>query len=135
MKYWGKHLIIDARGGNITAISSKEHIAKFVDELVVAIDMVKYGPLWIERFATHDPVKAGISFCQMIETSNITAHFCEIDGSFYLDLFSCKDYDVETVEDLIADYFEPNDMSVRIVDRDAATFPIDFEARIVEVKY
>jgi S-adenosylmethionine/arginine decarboxylase-like enzyme len=119
MDYWGKHIVIDARAGAIPAITSKDHIAKFVDELVVKIDMIKYGPLWIERFATHDPVKAGISFIQMIETSNITGHFCETDGDFYLDIFSCKDYDEDVVIDLVYEYFLPENHTSLILLRDA----------------
>jgi negative regulator of genetic competence, sporulation and motility len=103
MEYWGKHLII----------------AKFVDELVVKIDMIKYGPLWIERFATHDPIKAGISFIQMIETSNISGHFVDHDGDFYLDVFSCKDYDEDEVIALVEEYFTPEDLVFDIAMRDA----------------
>lgn len=119
MEYWGKHLLIDARAGNVPAVTSKEHIAKFVDELVVKIDMVKYGPLWIERFATHDPIKAGISFVQMIETSNITGHFVDHDGDFYLDIFSCKDYNEEDVIGLVKEYFAPEEVDTLTVFRDA----------------
>lgn len=121
MQYWGLHTLIDASGGNIEKISNKENIAAFVDQLVNDIEMVKYGPLWIERFATHDPDKAGISFCQMIETSNITGHFVEKDGSFYLDIFSCKDYSITTVLKLVNEYFgtKTSDLNVRILHRDA----------------
>jgi S-adenosylmethionine/arginine decarboxylase-like enzyme len=119
MQYWGKHLVINAREGNVDDIRSKEVIAAFVDELVVAIDMVKYGPLWIERFATHDPIKAGISFIQMIETSNITGHFVDHDGDFYLDIFSCKDYDTFLVVELVDKYFKPQNIGFMELFRNA----------------
>jgi S-adenosylmethionine/arginine decarboxylase-like enzyme len=119
MNYWGKHIVIDARAGSIPAVTSKEHIAKFVDELVEKIDMVKYGPIWIERFATHDPIKAGISFIQMIETSNITGHFVDCDGDFYLDIFSCKDYDEDVVIELVNEYFSPQEIDTLTLLRDA----------------
>lgn len=121
MLYWGKHLLIDAQGGDLNAVTSIETITAFVDELVTTIDMVKYGPLWIERFATHDPVKAGISFVQMIETSNITGHFVDADGDFYLDIFSCKDYDAEVVQALVDQYFSPVVQHTITVNRDAKT--------------
>jgi len=124
MEYWGKHLLIDAKAGSIPAISSKEHIAKFVDDLVIEIDMIKYGPLWIERFATHDPVKSGISFVQMIETSNITGHLVDADGDFYIDIFSCKDYKVDDVLDLVQEYFNPKSVSYKVVNRDAKLEPL-----------
>lgn len=119
MEYWGKHIVVDGLAGNLEKVSSKENIAAFVDELVIAIDMVKYGPLWIERFATHDPIKAGISFVQMIETSNITGHFVDHDGDFYFDLFSCKDYEEATVLELVNKYFEPTAVSAAVMWRDA----------------
>jgi S-adenosylmethionine/arginine decarboxylase-like enzyme len=79
---WGYHLLLDCTNGDKELISSKDNVYKFIKELVVAIDMVAFGEPWIERFATHDLSKSGISFCQMIETSNITGHFVESNGNF-----------------------------------------------------
>ena len=122
MQYWGKHLLIDAFAGNLSKISSEENIRNFVNDLVVKIDMVKYGDLWINNFATHDPAKAGYSFVQMIETSNITGHFVDADGNFYIDVFSCKDYDEQVVLELVDLYFSPESTDWLIVDRDASAF-------------
>lgn len=116
---WGFHMILDCFGGAIGKISNKEHVARFVEQLVKEIDMVAYGDLWIERFATHDPDKAGISFCQMIETSNIAGHFVEKNGDFYIDIFSCKEYDSETVLRLVKLWFEPKNISPRYLLRQA----------------
>lgn len=119
MKYWGKHLLVEARTKDIASIVDRENISKFVAELVIKIDMVPYGPLWIEHFATHDPEKAGISFIQMIETSNISGHFVDKDGTFYLDVFSCKDFEVSDVLELIYEYFGEPEVFVRTIIRDA----------------
>lgn len=107
---WGYHLLVDCANGDIDKISSKENVSRFVKDLIKEIDMVAYGDLMIERFATHDPDKAGISFCQMIETSNITGHFVDLNGDFYIDVFSCKEYDIELVLKLIERYFSPKDI-------------------------
>ena len=117
---WGWHLLLDCRAGNLYSVANKVHIVNFVEDLVVKIDMVPYGPCWIERFATHDPSKAGISFCQMIETSNITGHFVERNGDFYLDIFSCKPYNMGLVVDLVNDYFAPSYIHKKFINRDAA---------------
>jgi len=114
---WGYHLLVDCKQGNIMKISSKENVSAFVKQLVHNIDMVAYGDLMIERFATHDPDKAGISFCQMIETSNITGHFVDLNGDFYVDVFSCKPYDSNIVLELINKYFEPKTVSIRFLER------------------
>jgi S-adenosylmethionine/arginine decarboxylase-like enzyme len=90
--------------------------------LVEAIDMVKYGPIWIERFAIHDPEKSGYSVFQMIETSHIACHFCENSGDAYVDIFSCKPFDTTKAEAVIAEYFEPATFSNRMIYRDAGKF-------------
>lgn len=105
MEYWGKHLLIDGRTKNIEKIQDKENVANFVNELIEKIDMVKYGPLWIEYFATHDPDKAGLSFFQMIETSNVSGHLVDKDGTFYIDVFSCKDFETHDVVVVVQKYF------------------------------
>lgn len=115
---WGWHLLIDCKAGN-SNISDMDSIVAFVEKLVKDIDMVAYGPCWIERFATHDPAKAGISFCQMIETSNITGHFVDASGDFYLDIFSCKPYNSDHVVDLVYEWFNPMSLNDRLVLRQA----------------
>ena len=116
---WGYHLLLDCTAGDAQLISSKENVYKFVKELVVAIDMVAFGEPWIERFATHDLSKAGISFCQMIETSNITGHFVESNGNFYIDVFSCKPFDNDTVIETVDKYFKPEKVRMHYISRDA----------------
>lgn len=114
---WGWHLMVDCSGGS--RVNDKEHMLAFIKELVPAIDMVAFGEPWIERFATQDASKAGISFCQMIETSNICGHFVESNGDFYIDVFSCKPFDSETVEELVTTYFDPETIKSTMLERDA----------------
>lgn len=124
-QYWGYHLLINGRKGNTKLIADVDHVAAFVEELVDKIDMVAYGDLWIDRFATHDPSKAGISFCQMIETSNITGHFAENTGDYYVDIFSCKPYDTSVAEELARKYFEPEEQNSLMVHRDSGVFHLE----------
>jgi len=118
-KTWGYHLLLDCTAGDKELISSKQNVKEFITTLVNSIDMVAFGEPWIERFATHAADKAGISFCQMIETSNITGHFCENDGNFYIDIFSCKPYYVHTVIELVSNYFKPQKIRQHFISRDA----------------
>ena len=116
---WGYHLLLDCTAGDKELISSKQNVREFITELVWAIDMIAFGDPWIERFATHSADKAGISFCQMIETSNITGHFCENDGNFYIDIFSCKPYAAETAMEVVDKYFKPKKIRQHYISRDA----------------
>jgi S-adenosylmethionine/arginine decarboxylase-like enzyme len=117
-KKWGYHLLLDCADGDLKLISSRKNISSFVNELVKKIDMKKYGKLWINRFALHDESKSGISFMQMIETSNITGHFIDKTGNFYIDVFSCKPYDQHVVVQLVKKYFKPVKIRQRFIYRD-----------------
>ena len=114
---WGFHLALDIAKCNPIAIRSKPIIYQFSKKLVKDIDMVAYGEPQIVMFGTGN--KAGYTLVQLIETSNITAHFCEEDTGFFLDVFSCKPYDIKIVEKVVNEYFEPEAMHTTYIERDA----------------
>lgn len=117
MNAWGIHTIIDLKGCPLDKVTDGNLIRKFIKALIVKIDMVPLWPLMLDYCETHDPKKYGWSFVQMIQDSNITGHFCDIDGSAYLDVFSCKDYDPKDVESLVIAYFQPKEILVRVLER------------------
>ena len=119
MAYWGYHGMFDCTACDLERVKDKQNVYNFVKALVPAIDMIAYGEPMIEHFATHAPDKAGISFCQMIETSNISGHLVDINGDAYFDVFSCKPFDIGTVEDMINQYFGPEKIRVNFVTRSA----------------
>ena len=117
--YWGYHLSLDCKAGDLDQIQSKENIKLFIEELVAKIDMVAYGDPIIEHFATHDPDKAGYSLVQLIETSSITGHFIDQNGDCYIDIFSCKQFDIETAKSVVDKYFSPSQTKVTYLTRQA----------------
>ena len=116
---WGQHLIIDLAGGKLEAIRSADVIARFSRELVEAIQMKAYGEPLLAHFADHLPKAVGWTLVQLIETSSITGHFCDITGDAYLDVFSCKEFDVQTVIDLVQATFAPQHVHSRVIMRQA----------------
>ena len=106
-------MLIDCVGG--TGVDDKGRILKFVDELVDAIKMEKFGSCWCERFGVGD--KVGYSMFQMITTSNISGHFCDSTGEIFLDVFSCKEYDEKVVIYLVEKYFKPAVLKYDVVNR------------------
>lgn len=117
--YWGYHLILDCSGCDHNKIVSGDNIYAFTKELVKRIDMVAYGEPVIQHFATHDPNKAGFSMMQLIETSNIAAHFVDKDNTCYIDVFSCKPYDNNTVVDTVKEFFGATSVRVSFITRQA----------------
>ena len=56
---------------------------------------------------------------QLIETSNIIAHFVEETNDMYLDVFSCKDFHPDDVKAMVSKYFEPEHADTLLLRRDA----------------
>jgi len=119
MSYWGYHAMFDCAACDKNLITSEENIYNFIKELVPAIDMVAFGEPMIKHFATHDPDKAGFSFVQMIETSSITGHLVDKNGDAYIDIFSCKEVNLEVSQEMIKKYFKPEKIRLNFVTRSA----------------
>ena len=114
---WGQHLVLDFNGCPKELLADKENILNWSKELVQAIDMVAYGEPIIAHFATHSHEAAGYTLLQMIETSNIAAHFAENIGQVYIDVFSCKAFDVEAALGICKKYFKPTQANIHNMDR------------------
>lgn len=117
LRTWGKHLILDAARASPRTIRSPDIIHGFTKELVKRIDMVAHGPPQIVRFGSGG--KEGYTLVQLIETSNICAHFVEENNSMYLDVFSCKDFDPAVVKETVEDFFEVKEMKMKVFTRQA----------------
>jgi S-adenosylmethionine decarboxylase len=119
MEYWGQHLLLDCASCDIGKVTSKENVYNFIKELVPAIEMVAFGEPMVEHFTTHDPDKSGISFFQMIETSNISGHLVDMNGDAYIDIFSCKDVNVDIAVEIVKKYFKPEKIRINFITRSA----------------
>lgn len=104
VKHYGKHVVLTAGACN-AALLEKDKIAQFCRDMVEKIDMVAFGEPFVERFGEGDEV--GISAVQLIQTSAITIHTNDEARDMYLDVFSCKDFDAETVLAVVKEWFAP----------------------------
>jgi S-adenosylmethionine/arginine decarboxylase-like enzyme len=118
MDYWGKHLIVDVKGCFPARAQDPEYIRHFTKELVRQIEMVPFGEPQVVHFADGTDL-AGWTVIQLIETSCITGHFCDINGDLYLDVFSCKTFEEQVVIDTIEHFFSPDEIKFQVVMRDA----------------
>jgi S-adenosylmethionine/arginine decarboxylase-like enzyme len=114
---WGYHFALDCRACSIERITSKSNIEKFARELVKRIDMKAYGEPQVVHFGSGD--KEGYTLIQLIETSNISAHFCNDTGDAYIDIFSCKEYDCAVVQETVQQFFCPEHISYHYILRQA----------------
>ena len=117
LRTWGKHLMIDAARLNGPAIRNPTRIHHFTAALVKRIDMIPYGPAQVVMFGSGN--KKGYTMVQLIETSNICAHFVEENNSMYLDVFSCKDFDPIVVKETVEEFFEAKHIKLKVLTRQA----------------
>jgi S-adenosylmethionine/arginine decarboxylase-like enzyme len=112
-------LILDCREGDLKAVRDRGTIVAWVRSLVERIGMRAFGEPVCEHFATHDPEAAGHSLVQLIETSSITGHFVDRNGDAYIDVFSCKPFDIDVARSVVHQYFRPAAIRVTYLTRQA----------------
>lgn len=111
MNTYGKELIIDLHECNPDKFT-RHHINKFFKSLCKKIDMVPCKLCWWdykgypEEFKNAPPHLKGITAVQFISTSNITIHALNDLKTVYLNIFSCKDFDVIKATHFCSGYFE-----------------------------
>lgn len=116
-KYWGYHLILNCAKCVPISIRNQSNISQFSKQLVRKIDMVPFGEPQVVMFGSGN--KKGYTLVQLIETSNITAHFVEETDDLYLDVFSCKEFHHKDVIDVVKHYFNPVEIQTDFLLRQA----------------
>ena len=103
-KVWGIASSIDIYDCDPQTIRDADKIRQFVEQLCDLIEMKRFGETTVVHFGEDEKV-AGYSMVQLIETSLISAHFANLTNTTYLDVFSCKPYDPQIVEDFAKEFF------------------------------
>ena len=105
MEYWGYHLILDCGHCDSVKMADYNNVNQWIRQLVKDINMQPIGEPRIEYTAAEFPDKAGFTVVQVIVTSSIVAHFVDGLGQIYLDVFSCKKFNSDVVENSVKKHF------------------------------
>ncbi|MCS7134720.1 MAG: adenosylmethionine decarboxylase [Candidatus Pacearchaeota archaeon] len=94
---FGPHLTLDCYGCDEEKLNDLDFILKFLDELVVLIGMHKIsGPHAIKYEGNPNSFdKGGISAIVLIAESHISIHTFPFNNYMSIDIFSCKDFDID----------------------------------------
>lgn len=109
--HYGQHLIGTALSCSENILSI-EKMYDFMTTMADDIDMVRYGPPIVARFGEGHEV--GISGVQLIMTSAIVIHTNDAHRDLYLDVFSCKPFDDETVRRVVEDFLSPSSFTCEV---------------------
>ncbi len=112
IKYYGKHMMLTCENCN-ESLTDIDTMGNFLKDLADEIDMVRYGEPIIARFG--EGIEVGLSAVQLITTSALTVHTNDAARDLYLDVFSCKWFDEQTVRDHVRKTFNPKDVTYQIV--------------------
>ena len=113
---WGLLTSLDIEECDPELIRSASAIEKYVMELCDLIEMKRYGDCHVVHFGEDDRV-AGYSMFQLIETSCISGHYANATNRAYIDVFSCKEYDPDVVEEFTRNYFRGGHTRKNIANR------------------
>ena len=102
---WGFLTSIDLSKCDPNIIRNSDLIKRYVEELCELIEMKRFGECHVVNFGEEERV-AGFSMFQLIETSCISGHFANATNSAYIDIFSCKEYDVDKTVEFTANFFK-----------------------------
>lgn len=115
----GPHLTLDLTGCDEGAINSKETIFRVLDDMPALIGMHKItAPQIIPYEGKADSFdKGGISAFVLIAESHITIHTWKEQRHVSVDIFSCKDFDVEKTVLYLSTIFKPRKIEKNLLMR------------------
>lgn len=113
---WGISAAIDLQGCDPDIIRDADKIRQYVYELCDLIEVKRFGKCEVVHFGERDEI-AGFSMTQLIETSLISGHFVNLTNNVFLDVFSCKYFDPETVAEKSKAYFKAKAVSLNYLIR------------------
>lgn len=116
MTPWGYHLLLNCTECTQTYNNSSA-IINFVDNLILDIGMKKFGTT--QLYYMEQGSNSGWSFTQIITTSNVCGHFVDKDGKGFIDIFSCKKFDVDTAIQTVRHHIKPKEIHHEFIIRSA----------------
>ena len=122
MKHYGKELILDIHNCNPSTFNRKS-IRNFFKELCELIEMERCKLCWWDDYGVPpeeqetEPHIKGTTAVQFIKTSNIIIHTLDLMKNVYLNIFSCKDFDANTVKRFSEKWFEGKIIKSHVIER------------------
>lgn len=122
MVNYGKELIIDLHDCNSTRFT-RQSIEEYFKRICTSINMERCELYWWDDLHTPEEEKeiephlVGTSAIQFIKTSNITIHTLDILKKVYLNIFSCKEFDADSVARISRKWFEGKIVNIKVIQR------------------
>ena len=123
---FGQHLMVDGYGGNRRKLASLDLVYQFLDSYPGEIDMKKIMPPYVFKYYGVKPEDWGVSGVVLIAESHISIHTFPEKNYLSVDIFSCREFNIEQAASYIKELFELDKMELNLLDR-GLEFPKDVE--------
>lgn len=114
---FGPHLTLDLSKCNINKLSNYEFVFNLLNDLPEKIGMTKITQPYVFPYSGLVPEDKGITGVVIIAESHISIHTFQEKDYVFVDVFSCKGFNVETAINYFIDAFESQKYTYNIVER------------------
>ncbi len=121
-KNYGKELILDLHNCDPSTFNRKD-IRNYFKQLCDLIDMERCKLCWWDDYGVPPKEEQtslhtkGTTAVQFMLTSNITIHALELLKSVYINIFSCKDFDTDSVKNFTEKWFKGELVHSQVIER------------------
>ncbi|MFA5066983.1 MAG: adenosylmethionine decarboxylase [Candidatus Izemoplasmatales bacterium] len=120
--FFGPHLTMDLSNCNKEKLSDYSFIFNLLSELPEKIGMTKITQPYVFPYKGLVPDDSGITGVVIIAESHISIHSFEQKDYVFIDVFSCKNFDVNIAKKYFIDAFESKTVKCHTINR-GANFP------------
>ena len=108
---FGYQLLLDLYDCKPGTCDDLDHCYKFLDDVVGYLGMEKQAPPYIFRSPEDKfPDKAGLSGWAPLIESSVVIHTLTVKNFISIDIYCCKEFDIEKAKEFSKKFFEPKRM-------------------------
>jgi S-adenosylmethionine decarboxylase len=114
---FGPHITIDLKGCPKEILSNYDLHFDYLKKLPELIQMTPITQPYVFPYSGLIPEDKGITGIVIIAESHISVHSFEEKGYSFIDIFSCKDFDIDRAIRITKEIFKPEDWEINVVKR------------------
>jgi S-adenosylmethionine decarboxylase len=114
---FGQHLMLDGYGCSYDSLTNLDKIYEFLNQCPDLINMTKIMPPYAFKYVGKIPKDWGLSGFVLIAESHISIHTFPEKEYLSIDIFSCKDFNIQTAVNFATKTFDIITQEIKVVDR------------------
>lgn len=114
---FGPHLVLEAYGCPQEPLKDLNLLSQMLDAYPEQLDMTKIMPPYVFKYRGAVPDDWGVSGVVLIAESHISIHTFPDKGFVTLDIFSCRDFDIDKAIEYFCQCFHPESYEKQVLMR------------------